>query len=358
MGVSIDEINTTLADLRPGYQSTFAQTNQFTARLVNKKKVRTSGVGGTYLEKVLMTGSPSKGVGVSGGYETAPGIRQQKSKQLQIGYYEFFQAISISGKEMRENNGSQGIVKLIEMYPDAAVKAFKRDMNKYLLTGTTDSLSSASPNDFFGWITLNGQFASGTIQGTLNGLLDFRTPAQQTADAEVVEGVVKSESSGHYNQYGAITAWATDGRKVLNSTYMDAEAHCDADGDSPVGPDLVFADRGSYSNFIESKQDTVRVQIIDEKTEGKQSNYNSLYRAQVVYDASLDRSLFSGAPASGVWYGLNSDYWLWAILHDLDVSPFQDFLATQDVITAKMLFHAAGMCERLNTQFCVSGGAV
>ena len=355
--VSTDELNTTLADLRSGWQSTFARTNAFLNQCVEKRKTRTTDIGGTHIEKVLMTGAPSQGVGVSGGYEVAPGTRIQKSKQLKIAYYEFFQPIQISGKEMRENGGRQGIVKLIEMYPDAAVKAFKKDFNKYLLTGTTDSASSASPNDHFGFLTLNGGFSSGTVDGTTNGVLDFRTPAQQTSDAETVEGVVKSEASGHYNQYQAISAWASDGRRLIQTAYMDAEANADQDGGESVGPDLMIMDRATMANFIESKADTTRIQIVDAKTEGKASTSNSFYRAKVIYDAALDRALFASPASGGVTYGLNTDYWMWYILHDVDITPFADFLATQDVVTSKLLFHGQGMCERLNTQFCVSGGA-
>ena len=352
MAVSTDELNTTLANLRPGYQSTFARTNPFLARCVNKKKVR-SPEGGTHIEKVLMTGSPAQGVGVASGYEVAPGARLQKSKQLKIAYYQFLMAINISGKEMRENSGQQGIVKLTEMYPDNAAKAFKKDFNKYLLTGQTDAASSASASDFYGFTCLNGEFNSGTMDGTLNGLLDFVTPSGQN---EVVEGVTKSVASGHYNNYQAITAWATDGMGKLSAAYFDAESNSDQDGDSPVGPDLILCDRGSYANFVGSKRDEVRVQVVDAKTEGRMSTKNTFYRADVVYDAALDPSLFSIA-AGGVWYGLNTDYWMWYILKDLDISPFQDFLATQDVVTSKLLFHGQGMCERLNTQFCISGGA-
>lgn len=353
--VSLDELNTTLQDLRGGWQSTFAHTNALTKRLVAKKKVSTESDGGTHIEHVLMTGSPSQGVGVANGYEVSPGVRRQKTKLLKMGYYEFFQAISISGKEMRENNGSKGIVKLMKMYPDAAAKAFKADFNKYLLTGTTDSLSSPSPSDYYGFVTLNGDFASGTIEGTEHGLLDFAAPASQT---QTVEGVAKSVASGHFNQFQQIASWAGDGRKQLDAAYFDAAGYSDNDGDDPAGPDLEIMDRATFANFIQSRQDSVRVEMITSATEGKTSNVSQHYRAAVIYDVALDRTLFSSPGSGGVIYGLNTDYWEWCILHDMDISPFVDLLATQDVVTAKLLFHGQGMCERLNTQFCVAGGAV
>jgi hypothetical protein len=357
MPISVDELNTTLSDLRSGWQSTFAHANPLTRQLVNKKKVSTESEGGTHIEHVLMTGSPSQGVGVSTGYEVSPGVRRNKTKLLKNAYYEFFQTISISGKEMRENNGVRGIVKLMKMYPDAAAKAFKADFNKYLLTGTTDSLSSPSPSDYYGFITLNGDFASGIVDGTENGLLDFRTLAEQTSDAQVVEGVAKSSTTGHVNQYGLISAWATDGQEKHDSAYFDAAGYADSDSDDPAGPDLEVMDRATFAHYIGSKKDTVRVDIINKDTDGKVSNSSTHYRAKVVYDVALDRTLFSGTGTGGVIYGLNTDYWEWCILHDMDISPFIDLLATQDVVTAKLLFHGQGMCERLNTQFVIGGGA-
>lgn len=354
--VSTDELNTTLALLRKSYQMTFARANPFIAQLYEKKKVRNVS-GGTHIEEVLMTGGTAQGIAVLNGFEVAPLVRRQMTKLLKVQYGEFFAPIAIPGKDMRENQGTQGIVKLNKLYVDANIEAFKRDFNKYMLTGQTDNMIGPS-SAFYGFTSLNGQFSSGAAEGTENGLLAFRTPAQQTTDALSVEGVVRSQTAGHYNQYADITAWGTDGYVGLTNAYIAAQAYAVNNGSPVMGPDLILCDQLSYSNFQSSRADAVRLSLINSAAEGKSSLMNTFYNATIMFDPAFDLSLFTGVAADGVWYGLNSDFWAMEILHDFDISDWVDLLAAQDVATSKMIFHGQSICSRLNAQFAISGGSV
>src|SRR3990167_1519430 len=106
--VSVDELNTTLALLRKEYQMTFARSSPFMRQLFDKKKVRNV-QGGTHIEEVLMTSGTAQGIAVINGFEVAPIVRRQSTKKLKVQYGEFFAPLAIPGKDMRENQGTQGI---------------------------------------------------------------------------------------------------------------------------------------------------------------------------------------------------------------------------------------------------------
>ena len=351
--VSVDELNTTLALLRKEYQMTFARSSPFMRQLFDKKKVRNV-QGGTHIEEVLMTSGTAQGIAVINGFEVAPIVRRQSTKQLKVQYGEFFAPLAIPGKDMRENQGTQGIVKLTKLYVEANKEAFQQDFNKYNLTGQTDNRIGPS-SAYYGFTCLNGQFTSGAAEGTENGLLDFSTPATQS---DTVEGVAKSVASGHYNQYADISLWATDGYENLTNAYIAAQAYAVNNGSMMMGPDLIINDQLSYSKFVSSKADSTRITILDARTEGKNSMANTFYNAMVTFDPALDLSIFTGVAADGVWYGINSDFWAMEVLHDFEISNWVDLLAAQDVATSKLIFHGQTICSRLNAQFAISGGSL
>ena len=95
------------------------------------------------------------------------------------------------------------------------MEAAKAALNKYLLTGASRGLAF-NTSELQGFLTLNGQFASGIGTGVLNGMLDFVTPASQS---DVVQGVKKSNSYFHFNQFNDISSFVADGMTQLRKTY-------------------------------------------------------------------------------------------------------------------------------------------
>lgn len=347
MAVSTELINSTLADLAKRAEHSFVRENRFLKALEAKSNINKASTGGSYIERTIFAGSPAVGIGVSNGDEVATPTRVQKTKKYQVGYYEYFCPIIIPGKEVRQNNGVQGAVKLVKEYPLAALEAFQMDFNKYLLTGTTDSLSSASAADFYGFLTLNGDFASGTETGTTNGLMDFAAPSAQT---DVVQSVAKDAGVSHFNQYGLITAFATDGIRTLRSGYRAGAAW-----GGGKEPDLVIMDDLTYGNYEEYKTDLVRLQVGNDKDVVDTSN--TLYNARVHFDLALALSAFSGTGTGGVSYILNTSYFELCMLMAPKVEQFADKLVDQDVLSSKLIFHGQLVCTRLPAQAVIGGGA-
>jgi hypothetical protein len=349
MAVSADLLNSTLADLSKTVENSFVKSSPFLKELQKSSQINTSSRGGSSIDRAFYSGSPSQGIGISTGYEVATPVALQKTKKYSVGYYEIFVPIVLAGKEIRQNSGSQGAFQLIKTGPLATLDAFNMDFNKYLLTGTTDSLLTATPAAFFGFSTLNGDFAAGTELGTTNGLLDFAVPGSQT---DVVQNVAKDAGVSHYNQYGLITAMATDGETVLKSTYRK----CLTSGGSSGGPNLLIMDDASYGNYEVVRKDAVRVVTADAKNDGSDLG-TVLYNSKVIYDLNLSLSAFSGTGTGGVTYLLNTKFFELDVLAMPKIQAFQDKLVDQDVMTSKLLFHGALVCTRLPAQGCIGGGA-
>lgn len=347
MAVSTDLINTTQTELGKRAEHSFVRESPFLKGLEAKGLINKSPIGGSGIERTIFSGSPALGIGVSLGDEVATPTRQQKAKKMRVDYYEFFVPVTIPGKEIRQNSGVQGAIKLVREYPVATMEAFNQDYNRYLLTGTTDSLTSLSPSEFYGFLSLNGDFSSGTETGTTNGLLDFVAPASQT---ETVQNVAKDAGVSHYNQYGLISAFATDGVRTLRSVYRNCAAY-----GGGKQPDLVVMDDATFGNYEEYKTDIVRIQTASDKDVVEMSNV--LYGAKVVFDLGLTPASFSGTGTGGVTYILNLNYFELDMLAAPKINPFEDRLVDQDMLSSKLIFHGQTICTRLPAQGCIGGGA-
>jgi hypothetical protein len=202
-------------------------------------------------------------------------------------------------------------------------------------------------------LTLNGQFNSGIGTGVTNGLLDFEAPASQTDN---VQSVAKSSSYFHFNQYNDISAWVTDGITQLRKTYRQCAHYAGGIG---KGPDMVFMDDDTYTNFEDARRDNVRVTLVDDKIDKSNTLGLNLGLASVTSSIDLDRADFTAgtAPADGVTYMLNTDFIEFPMLEAPNVSEFKERVGDQDVVTAIFAMQGNLICTKLPAQGCVTGGS-
>lgn len=362
MAVSTELINSTLADLGKTLERAFVRSNPLLAKLEKKCRISKASTGGTYIERSFLGGSPSQGVGLFSGDEVGSLTRTQQTRKYSLEYHSALIPISIPGKEIRRNNGAAGAFKLIDEYPKAVFDGWIQDYNQWLLIGVSAGLVLPS-SEMEGWLTLNGAHTTGRGQGVTNGLLDFRTPAEQTSDAETVQNVVKSSSYWHYNQYQQIPGSSVVDQGMLRwrQAYRQA-AHYS--GKPRGGPDIIIMDDESYGQFEELKADLIRLQLVSDKTErdAEAMITNVLGRAEVLSDLGLDVSAATDAfgtedpEATGCTYMLNSDFFELCVLQEPKVSKFEDRLADQDALVSKAVPDLQLICTRLPAQACVAGG--
>lgn len=349
MTISVELLNTTKAELSGPMVNTFVRNVPLHARL--EKKGRILSEGGTYVERPMMTGSSARGIGLFNGDEPADLTRYKKTEKFQVELHRIFVAIAIPKKELDLNKGRNGAVKLLEAYPKATIAGIANDLEKYYLTGA--SLGLVMPTaELYGFTPLNGQFAAGVNTGTTNGLLDFTTPALQT---DSVQSVVKSVSDYHYNQYGDITLWATDGQRTMRKVYRK----CAHFSEKPNGgPDLVIMDDDTYANWTEDKLDITRLVKVSDNPDKDNLVQDVLGRGTVYASDFIDIATdFTGDAADGVTYMVNTDFLEMPVIVKPKLSDFKEVIGDQDAVVAHFIAHYGLLMTKFPAHGCVSGGS-
>jgi hypothetical protein len=349
MAVSVELLNTTLADLKGPLVSAFLQ-NVPTFRALEKKG-RITADGGTYIERPIMSGSPARGTGIFNGDETLDMTRYKRSKKYQVEFHRVVVPINIPKKELLQNKGKLGAIKLIENYPKVTMDGLSVDMEKYLLTGSSAGIAIDSP-ELAGFTTFNGQFAAGVGTGVTNGLLDFLAPGSQT---DPVQNVTKSLADFHYNQFNTITAFATDGISKLRKTYRQCAQFA---GKPNGGPDIIVMDDDTFGNYQDAKLDLVRLTSLPQGTDKGNLLQDVIGVGGVYASALINLSTdFTAAPAAGVTYMINTDFLELVYIQKMTISDFTDQIAQQDAVTAKVEFHHQMVLTKFPAHGCVAGGA-
>ena len=349
MSISTELLNTTFADLRGPLVNSFVRSNELFEALNSKARMPMEG--GTKIERSFSGGAPARGVGVYVGDELLNMTRRQQIRKFAVEPHRMVMAINIPKRELAQNSGKLAIIRLIEEYPQTSMEAAKADMNKYLLTGVSRGLAFQT-SELKGLLTLNGIKDDGIGTGVSDGLLDFEAIASQT---DTVQGVAKSSSYFHYNQFNDISAFAANGITQLRKTYRQCSHYAGGIG---KGPDMVFMDDDTYTNFEDARRDNVRVTLVDDKIDKSNTLGLNLGLASVTSSIDLDRSDFTGVAADGVTYMLNTDFIEFPMLEAPNVSEFKERVGDQDVVTAIFAMQGNLICTKLVAQGCVSGGAV
>ena len=352
MTISTELLNTTFADLRGPLVNSFVRSNELFEALNSKARMPMEG--GTKIERSFSGGAPARGVGVYVGDELLNMTRRQQIRKFEVEPHRLVMAINIPKRELAQNSGKLAIIRLIEEYPQTAMEAAKADLNKYLLTGASRGLAF-NTSELQGFLTLNGQFSSGIGTGVSDGLLDFILPASQS---DTVQSVTKSNTYFHFNQYNDISSFTADGMTQLRKTYRQCAHYAGGIG---KGPDMIFMDDDTYTNFEDARSENVRVTLVDDKIDKSNTLGLNLGLASVTSSIDLDRTdtaVFSGAALDGVTYMLNTDYIEFPMLEAPNVSEFKERVGDQDVVTAIFAMQGNIICTKLPAQGCVSGGAV
>jgi hypothetical protein len=141
----------------------------------------------------------------------------------------------------------------------------------------------------------------------------------------------------------------------LRKTYRQCAHYAGGIG---KGPDMIFMDDDTYTNFEDARSENVRVTLVDDKIDKSNTLGLSLGLASVTSSIDLDRGSFSAPAADGVTYMLNTDYIEFPMLEAPNVSEFKERVGDQDVVTAIFAMQGNLICTKLVAQGCVSGGAV
>ncbi len=352
MPITTDLLNTTLADLKGPLEHTFEAKSPLHDLLQKRGKVSTER--GQIIERTIMGGSVAQGKGIVLGTETIPGGRTEQTKKIQLQTGRAVVRIDIPKRELRENEGKTGVMKLITAYPESVMKLLPQDFDRFFFSGVSHGYVLPTA-EMQSWNTLNGQktFATGII-GVTNGLIDVdNAPSAQTA---TVQNLAKSSTYNYVNQRGEISSYALDGKRTYRRVAREVGQYNPTSADAK--PDIAFIDFDSYALIEEDNESHVR--IMDMRTDFEKGGSNTeLMVSGIRYVASknLIRSDFTGDAADGICYMLTLDGLEVVWFQKPELSDFDDRIPNQDVVTAKMEMQFALLMRGMRMQGCVVGGA-
>lgn len=351
MAAGVDLLNTTLADLKGPLEHTLVQKTPLWDLLSKKGKVSTDR--SHLLERPLMGGSPAQGTGVFEGGETLTIARAEKTKKITVATHRVVVPIAIPKKAMKENEGKTGVIKLIEMYPEAVMKLLPVDLDRFFFTGVSHEHVLPS-SECQGWNTFNGQktFSTG-ITGVTQGLIEFAAEASQN---DTTQNLAKSTSSGYVNQFGEVTSYADNGNKTYARVMRDC-ARWSPDMDA--GPDVVFMDFDSFALVEADNKDHVQLTVIDGKINPNRKSLMELpkWGTRVLAAKNIVLTDMTGAAASGLAYLFTLDGIEWIWFQKPELSDFEDRIANQDAVIAKLELQGALLVRNMRSQGAVVGGA-
>ena len=170
--------------------------------------------------------SESANIGAIGTYETfATTAEDGPTKARYPNWYKNRASMVIDNTELAQNRGKYQIVNLLQAKQAISKISMINDLARQLYAdGGAESASSTTPKE------ING----------LQSMLDFADFGTQTGN---VGGIAKGDfTSTWQNQYGAMTAFGTDGLDVWEEVYMD----CSKKG---THPDIILTDPTVYRFF-------------------------------------------------------------------------------------------------------------
>ena len=171
----------------------------------------------------------SQNVGAISTYETFSTTPEDgPDKARYPTWYKNRASMVIDNTELAQNRGKYQIVNLLQAKQAISKISMVNDLARqfYADGGAETATAGAQTKE------ING----------LKSMLDFTTPAVQGASARTVGGIPKSDFAEWRNQYGAITAFGTEGLDVWEEVYMD----CSKKG---THPDIILTDPTVYRFF-------------------------------------------------------------------------------------------------------------
>lgn len=353
---TVDVLNSTLQQINKSLLDT---VESFTPTLSILGKRERNYSGGTHIERVICGEATAKVFGV-----TSPGMRfsfssKQNIRRIRVATHRMVITFAIPKGEIAVNSGASQIIDIQKSKVGPSLKQFRNELNSHFVMGThsyTDSVGT--PEAYQGLITLNGDFASGIIDGTTNGLFDAAAFGSQTDE---VESLVKSSTYRWANQYGACSSFAGDFLSTFASLQRECRKYSTSTG-APAGPKVMICDSGTYQNLsLFAFNRAVPYSQAEAMKDGGLLTANSMPFLGVEWfdEPAITLSGFSTAALTrGCVYGIKPEHYDLQFATEPTVGKWMDD-PTSDNLIAKGEVHGAFACVGgLADQFLMAGSAV
>lgn len=306
MPVPVDALNTATIHLLPKLEDLFFDDHVFLRKViesgVDKRKS-----GGEYAAFTVVIDGPGNIAKLVTGSEAYSYGRRNITRQARVYIPTHIYAYAVEGEALRHAQGETGIANLLELYPEKANLDFRQKAVAQILTGN----GAAANMD--GLATLNGGTSAAPVTyspdgSALTGLFQFEDKSAQTATVEsLAKEAAAGGTTGWYNQFGEVTSFATNGKRVMRNVYNACQVRSAGYGPATLG----LTDSISFNNYYESLDDQVRYATRTSGEEGKDIDEGLMFhKLELFEDPSIDDNAASFAHgADGTMYFLNPKTW-------------------------------------------------
>lgn len=297
MPVPVDALNVATIHLLPKLEDLFFDDHIFLRKII-EGGVDKRRSGGEYAAFDVVTDGPGSIAKLITGSEAYGYGRRNITKQGRVYIPTHIYAYAVEGEALRHAHGETGIANLLELYPEKANLDFRQKCVGQVMTG------NGAADNIDGLATLNGDTTYNPDGTALNGLFDFAAKASQT---DTVESLAKEGAAGGvtgwYNQYGEITSFATNGKRIMRDVYNACRVRSAGYGPATLG----FTDSTSFNNYYESLDDQVRYATKTKGEEGSDIDEGLMFhKLELFEDPSMDdNTTLFGHGANGTMYFLN-----------------------------------------------------
>ena len=360
--VSPDVLFTALEDYSPVLSETFFVKHPLLEAVYKSNQIKKVALEGPYRTFGLRTGAPGTVNTIINGSETIQGGRKDIGVKGREDAVRLIYAFDVPNQDLDLANGKQDIVKLLETYPEAAMDDFQMRINRQIAVGDGE--------DVGGFLTFNGNATYAPLGNAKTGVFSFGARATQTSTVFNVpkEAAASNPTSGWYNQYADISAFATNGLHKMREVYLTAGRQGREQGKLDIG----IADQGTYLNLLDTYTKFVLgpVGIGDDVIAKTFNEYVMFHNCKMYLDQDIDITAanFAGTDAEGgLAYLLNTSTWelFHASNNEYDGKgkpnlfrmrqPFRH--PTQDMMRFETVLHANMVCNNLRANGVVTGGA-
>lgn len=347
MPTPLDLLNSTLPDLQGPMEHQFTHTIPLMKLLWEKEQVKYQG--GLYTEKTFTTNPAGGGVAVRTGSEGLYRGRSQNTLKMRVEQARVVMTSHIPNIDQIKNQGTAAVMEVASDYLTTLLSGAMQDLNKYFLTGVTEGRTFKNDSDLYSFLTFNGQFSSGIGEGILNGVFDFVAPSVQS---ETVQNVPKSQANQHYNQFGQISTFASNGVRTIKKVLRQCTNAADQTNSNGY---LLIMDDDTFGNFEEEYETPVRVQLVNDVREKEMLIALPISGALAYYEPNLDVSQFTGVAANGVTYVINRNHVEFIMAEKMTIKPYKES-ETQDVVYCHIPFMGNWFFTRLPAHGVIAGG--
>lgn len=356
MGFSHDVVKSSLFKLAPDFQTTFDTWNPAFKELIERKPSKH--LGQRYIEFTLVPEGPGRFNKIINGDERIRGGRRQTAVRGRAFCTTLIYAWDLPAQDLRDLASKEDVVGLIKKYPRTALSEMAQLLSRQLVTGDVADIDS--------FPTFNGDqnFDPRGVESSA-GFFEFAAAGSQSS---TVLGVAKNSIVGWHNQYGHISSFDGDGRKVMRTVYNDASDQM-ADSEGPV--DLILMDPFTYENYQDNMEQFIRINDKD-TSDGDPSNKDlrrgiNFLGAKVYRERNIDLTAFTTPNAQdGVMYGLHTASW--EIIHQGVDSAMEtdgnfalrggERLQDQEAWRYEYVLSRGLYTDNLRCNFAITGGAV